>query len=73
MPEKLEPGQPIGILAGGVGTIVWEIVLKSPYGVKSAILMVPFSFAVIYVVSALTRGTGAVPLEAVYHSASAGK
>ena len=23
-----------GILAGGVGTIVWEIVLKSPYGVK---------------------------------------
>ena len=62
-----------GILAGGVGTIVWEIVLKSPYGVKSAILMVPFSFAVIYVVSALTRGTGAVPLEAVYHRASAGK
>lgn len=62
-----------GILAGGVGTIVWEIVLKSPYGVKSAILMVPFSFAVIYVVSALTRGTRAVPLEAVYHRASAGK
>lgn len=62
-----------GILAGGVGTIVWEIVLKSPYGVKSAILMVPLSFAVIYVVSALTRGTGAVPLEAVYRRASAGK
>lgn len=60
-----------GILAGGIGTLVWEIVLKSPYGIKSAIITVPFSFAVIYLVSAFTRNSGFVPLEAVYRKKTA--
>lgn len=55
-----------GILAGGVGTLIWEIVLRSPFGIKSAIITVPLSFAVIYLVSALTRNTESVPLEKIY-------
>lgn len=55
-----------GILAGGIGTLIWEIVLKSPYGIKSAIITVPLSFATIYMVSAFTRKSGFVPLEVVY-------
>ncbi len=55
-----------GILAGGIGTIIWEIVLKSPYGIKSAIITVPFSFAVIFAVSAFTKSGGFVPLSRVY-------
>jgi len=55
-----------GILAGAISTIIWEIVLKSPFGVKSAIITVPISFIVIYVVSKLTKDTESVPLEAVY-------
>lgn len=55
-----------GILAGGVGTIIWEIVLRSPFGIKSAIITVPLSFAVIFIVSAVTKGGGAVPLSEVY-------
>ena len=55
-----------GILAGGVGTIIWEILLKSPFGIKSAIITVPLSFAVIFIVSAMTKGSGVVPLSKVY-------
>lgn len=55
-----------GILAGGLGTILWEIVFRSPFGIKSAIITVPFSFAVIYGVSALTQHKEYVPLERVY-------
>ncbi len=55
-----------GILAGGVGTIIWEIVLKSPFGIKSAIITVPLSFAVIFIVSAMTKESGVVPLSQVY-------
>jgi len=55
-----------GILAGGISTIIWEIVLKSPFGVKSAIITVPISFIVIYIVSKLTQNTESVPLETVY-------
>lgn len=55
-----------GILAGGIGTIIWEIVLQSPLGIKSAIITVPLSFLVIFLVSALTKKRGAVPLEKVY-------
>ena len=55
-----------GILAGGVGTIIWEIVLHSPFGIKSAIIMVPLSFVVIYAVSAVTSNSAKVPLEKVY-------
>lgn len=55
-----------GIVAGGVGTILWEIILHSPFGVKSAIITVPFSFLVIFVVSELTKNSDLVPLERVY-------
>lgn len=55
-----------GILAGGIGTIIWEIMLQSPFGIKSAIIMVPISFAVIYAVSAVTQSSGVVPLEEVF-------
>ncbi len=55
-----------GIIAGGLGTIIWEIVLQSPFGIKSAILTVPLSFAVIYIVSAFTQKDGVVPLEKIY-------
>lgn len=55
-----------GILAGGVGTIIWEILLKSPFGIKSAIITVPLSFAVIFIVSSMTKGSGVVPLSQVY-------
>lgn len=55
-----------GILAGGVGTIIWEIALKSPFGIKSAIITVPLSFAVIFIVSAVTKESGVVPLSQVY-------
>ena len=55
-----------GILAGGVGTIIWEILLQSPFGIKSAIITVPFSFAVIFIVSSMTKGSGVVPLSQVY-------
>ena len=55
-----------GILAGGAGTIIWEIILGSPFGIKSAIIMVPISFAVIFIVSSFTKEHGFVPLEAVY-------
>ena len=55
-----------GILAGGVGTIIWEILLKSPFGIKSAIITVPLSFAVIFIVSSMTKGSGVVPLSKVY-------
>ncbi len=57
-----------GILAGGVGTIIWEIALKSPFGIKSAIITVPLSFAVIFIVSAMTKESGVVPLSQVYRS-----
>lgn len=55
-----------GILVGGAGTILWEIILRSPYGIKSAIIMVPISFAAIYIVSAFTQKSGVVPLSTVY-------
>lgn len=54
-----------GILAGGAGTIIWEILLQSPFGIKSAIITVPLSFAVIFAVSAVTKDSGVVPLSEV--------
>lgn len=55
-----------GILAGGIATLVWEIVLRAPYGIKSAILTVPLSFIVIFAVSSVTQNGAKVPLAAVY-------
>lgn len=55
-----------GILGGGIATIVWEVLLKSPYGIKSAIITVPLSFILIFVVSYLTKNGSKVPIENVY-------
>ena len=56
-----------GILMGGAATVIWEIVLKSPFGIKSAIITVPLSFATIFIVSAITRGRSeVVPVEVLY-------
>lgn len=55
-----------GILGGGISTIIWEVVLKSPFGIKSAIITVPFSFALIFIVSYFTKNGSKVALEEVY-------
>lgn len=55
-----------GILGGGISTIIWEVVLKSPFGIKSAIITVPLSFALIFVVSYFTKNGSRVALEVVY-------
>lgn len=60
-----------GIIAGGVGTIIWEIVLHSPYGIKSAIITVPLAFLVIFIVSNLTQNRELVPLETLYQNKNA--
>lgn len=60
-----------GIVAGGVGTIIWEIVLKSPFGIKSAIITVPLAFMVIFAVSGLTQNSDSVPLEKIYKNSNA--
>lgn len=58
-----------GIIAGGAGTLLWEIVLHSPFGIKSAIITVPLSFIVIFVVSYFTRNSASVPIEKMYANA----
>lgn len=55
-----------GILGGGISTIIWEVVLKSPFGIKSAIITVPLSFALIFIVSYFTKNGNKVALEEVY-------
>lgn len=55
-----------GIIAGGVGTIIWEIILHSPFGIKSAIITVPLSFIVIFAVSFFTQKYESVPIERIY-------
>ena len=47
-------------------TIIWDVILKSPGGVKSAIVSVPLAFIAIFVVSALTQNGGKVSIEAIY-------
>ncbi len=47
-------------------TIIWDVILKSPGGVKSAIVSVPLAFIAIFVVSALTQNGAKVPVEAIY-------
>ena len=36
-----DKGWDVGILTGGVVTVVWTMVLNSPYGIASAIVAVP--------------------------------
>lgn len=55
-----------GIVTGAVMTILWDVILKSPGGVKSAIVSVPLAFIAIFVVSSLTQNGAKVPVEAVY-------
>lgn len=55
-----------GIIGGGIATIVWEVALKSPYGIKSALITVPFSFVLIFLVSYFTRNGSKVAIEEIY-------
>ncbi len=55
-----------GIAVGAVMTILWDVILKSPGGVKSAIVSVPLAFIAIFVVSALTQNGPKVSVDAVY-------
>lgn len=55
-----------GIVCGAVMTIIWDVILKSPGGVKSAIVSVPLAFIAIFVVSALTQNGDKVSIEAIY-------
>jgi SSS family solute:Na+ symporter len=47
-----------GIITGATATIVWDALLKSPMGIRSALISVPLSFIVIFVVSLLTSRGG---------------
>jgi len=54
--KKVTPAGGIaGILSGGILTIAWDVVLMSPMAIKSAIISVPVSFIVIFLVSAVTQ------------------
>lgn len=55
-----------GIVTGAVVTILWDVILKSPYGLKSAIISVPLAFIAIFLVSVLTQNGDKVSLETVY-------
>lgn len=57
--KKVTPAGGIaGILTGGVVTVVWTMVLDSPYGIASAIVAVPAAVLMIVLVSALTGLNG---------------
>lgn len=60
-----------GILTGGAVTIVWTMVLKSPWGIASAIVAVPAAVAVILAVSALTGFRGGAAYERLYEDTDA--
>jgi SSS family solute:Na+ symporter len=47
-----------GIVTGAVITILWDAILKSPMGIRSALISVPLSFIVIFAVSLLTPKAG---------------
>ena len=55
-----------GIITGAVTTIIWDVVLRSPGGVQSAIISVPLAFIAIFLVSAITQNGAKIPLEEVY-------
>lgn len=59
-----------GIVTGAVITIVWDVVLLSPMGIKSAIVSVPMAFIAIFLVSAMTQNGEKIPLEEVYKRSS---
>ncbi|MDO5715717.1 MAG: sodium:solute symporter family protein [Tissierellia bacterium] len=45
----------LGMISGGVMTLVWELVLKKPMGLNSALISVPVAFVVIFIVSLLDK------------------
>jgi len=55
-----------GILTGAVLTILWDAILKSPYGIKSALISVPAAFLMILIVSSFTKATGNQSYNALY-------
>ena len=57
-----------GILTGGVVTVVWTMVLNSPYGIASAIVAVPAAVVVILLVSALTGFKGEETYRRLYEN-----
>ena len=44
-----------GMICGAVATLVWELVLKKPLGLNSALISVPIAFIVIIVVSLIDK------------------
>ena len=55
-----------GILTGAVLTILWDAILKSPFGLKSAIISVPAAFLVILLVSSFTQTADSQSYNALY-------
>lgn len=64
--KATKAGGVAGIASGAVMTILWDVILKSPGGVKSAIVSVPLAFLAIILVSALTQKGDKVSIEAIY-------
>jgi SSS family solute:Na+ symporter len=50
-----KPAGLAGIVVGGVITIIWDAFLKSPNGIRSALISVPLAFIAIFLVSAFTQ------------------
>jgi SSS family solute:Na+ symporter len=54
--KKVTPaGGLAGMVSGGFLTILWDAILKTPMGIRSAIISVPAAFVVIFVVSACSQ------------------
>ena len=67
--KKVTPAGGIaGIVTGGVVTVVWTMVLNSPYGIASAIVAVPAAVVMIVLVSALTGLNGEASYARLYEN-----
>lgn len=56
--KKATPlGGLLGIISGGAFTLIWDIGLGNPYGIKPALAAIPLAFIVIIVTSLLTQDT----------------
>lgn len=64
--KATKAGGVAGIITGAVMTIIWDVIMKSPGGVKSAIISVPLAFIAIFVVSMLTQNGDKVSIEELY-------
>ena len=64
--QKVTPAGGIaGIVAGGAATIIWTL-MGTPMGIQCAIVAVPVSVIAILVVSAITKPSEELSLEALY-------